>query len=120
MEKFIGYIWPPVACNDVAPPMTYVSQVFDLIQFLGNYVTKLSPTGYTLPAFPWFVYQSIGGAVATGSHGSSLKWGTLSNQVRTQKVLNIISVNLTLLTMYKHAAGMNLKKLPANKGYMII
>jgi hypothetical protein len=28
--------------------------------------------------FPWFVYQTIGGAVATGTHGSSIKWGSLS------------------------------------------
>ena len=28
-------------------------QTIDLIQYLGNYVTKKSPTGYTLPAFPW-------------------------------------------------------------------
>lgn len=39
---------------------------------------RLTP-GWTLPAFPWFVYQTIGGAVATGSHGSSLKWGSLSS-----------------------------------------
>lgn len=32
-------------------------QTIDLINFLGNYVTEASPSGYALPAFPWFVYQ---------------------------------------------------------------
>ena len=37
--------------------------------------------GYTLPAFPWFVDQTVGGAVATATHGSSLRHGSLSSQV---------------------------------------
>jgi FAD/FMN-containing dehydrogenase len=53
----------------------------DLLSYLGSYVTRDAPAGYTLPAFPWFVYQTIGGAVATGTHGSSLQWSSLSNQV---------------------------------------
>ena len=38
-------------------------------------------TGYTLAAFPWFIDQTIGGAVATATHGSSLRHGSLSSQV---------------------------------------
>lgn len=57
-------------------------KIIDLLNYLGNYVTATAPAGWTLPAFPWFVYQSIAGAVATGTHGSSLPWKTLSNQVR--------------------------------------
>eukprot|EP00798_Chlamydomonas_sp_ICE-L_P000007 gene7-12815_t len=56
-------------------------KVFDLLDYLGNYVTKKSPSGWTLAAFPWFVYQSVGGAVATGTHGSSLTHNSLSHQV---------------------------------------
>ncbi len=56
-------------------------KTIDLLQYLGNYVTDVAPAGWTLPAFPWFVYQSIGGALATGTHGSSLPWASLSNQV---------------------------------------
>ena len=37
-------------------------------------------TGHTLPTFPWFIDQTIGGAVATGSHGSSLSHGSLSSR----------------------------------------
>jgi FAD/FMN-containing dehydrogenase len=29
----------------------------DLLAYLANYVTPDAPAGYTLPAFPWFVYQ---------------------------------------------------------------
>jgi hypothetical protein len=32
-------------------------KVIDLLQYLANYVTPEAPAGYTLGAFPWFVYQ---------------------------------------------------------------
>jgi len=41
----------------------------------------LARRGFTLPAFPWFIDQTIGGAVATASHGSSLRAGSLSSQL---------------------------------------
>lgn len=55
--------------------------VADLLSFLANYATPRSPAGYTLPAFPWFVYQTVGGAVATGTHGSSVPDASLSAQL---------------------------------------
>lgn len=42
--------------------------------------TASAPLGYSLPAFPWYIDQSIGGAVATGSHGSSMLYGSLASQ----------------------------------------
>ena len=42
--------------------------------------SKAAPQGYTLPAFSWFIDQTIGGAVATATHGSSFVHGSLSNQ----------------------------------------
>jgi hypothetical protein len=33
------------------------------------------------PAFSWYTRQTIAGAVATGSHGSSMTHGSLSDQV---------------------------------------
>ena len=42
--------------------------------------SKKAPQGYTLPAFSWFIDQTIGGAVATATHGSSFLHGSLSNQ----------------------------------------
>ena len=40
---------------------------------------------YTLPAFPWFINQTVGGAIATATHGSSLRYGSMSNQVRLRE-----------------------------------
>lgn len=34
------------------------------------------------PPLPRFLDQTVGGAVATATHGSSMKWGSLSSQVR--------------------------------------
>lgn len=31
--------------------------IADLLAYLASYVTPAAPSGYTLPAFPWFVYQ---------------------------------------------------------------
>lgn len=51
-------------------------------------------SGWTLPAFSWFLDQTIGGAVATGTHGSSMRWGSLSSQLRG---LRMVLANGTLL-----------------------
>lgn len=61
-----------------------------LLDYLANYVTSDAPAGWTLPAFPWFVYQTIGGAVATGSHGSSLSYNSLSDQASTTMPIETI------------------------------
>ncbi len=44
--------------------------------------TAMAPLGYSIPAFPWYIDQTIGGAVATGSHGSTLRFGSVSSQAR--------------------------------------
>tara|TARA_B110000305_G_scaffold65422_1_gene73112 strand:+ start:193 stop:690 length:498 start_codon:yes stop_codon:yes gene_type:complete len=56
------------------------TQSLDVLRSLRD--KDVSSDGYTLPAFPWFVDQTIGGAVATATHGSSLRHGSLSSQVR--------------------------------------
>lgn len=38
-------------------------------------------SGWTLPAFSWFLDQTIGGAISTATHGSTMKYGSLSAQV---------------------------------------
>jgi len=47
--------------------------------------TATAPLGYSIPAFPWYIDQTIGGAVATGSHGSTLRFGSVSSQARLPK-----------------------------------
>lgn len=40
-------------------------RTYDLLQYLGAYVTRGAPAGWTLPAFPWFVYQvGVGAGIA--------------------------------------------------------
>jgi len=43
-----------------------------------DYISKYG-RGWALGNHPWFTYQTVGGALATGSHGSSLTYGSLSS-----------------------------------------
>ncbi|KXZ51873.1 hypothetical protein GPECTOR_11g309 [Gonium pectorale] len=72
-----------IAVNETEESVTVDAGVrtIDMLRYLAAYVTPSAPSGWTLPAFPWFVYQTLGGAVATGTHGSSLKHHSLSSQV---------------------------------------
>lgn len=47
----------------------------------------LANQGYALPSVPFYIDQTIGGAVATGTHGSSLTLGSLSSLVKRLKVV---------------------------------
>jgi hypothetical protein len=67
-----------------------------LLNYLSEYRYWKEPAGWTLPAFSWFIDQTVGGAVATGTHGSSMRWGSLSSQV---KGLKVIIANGTLLNI---------------------
>ena len=58
--------------------------------------------GYTLPAFPWFIDQTVGGAVATATHGSSLRHGSLSSQVTA---LTMVLANGTVLSLGEENAS---------------
>ena len=51
-----------------------------LLDYLAQYGTNDGGPGWTLPAFSWFIDQTMGGAVATDTHGSSLEWGSLSSE----------------------------------------
>lgn len=58
-----------------------------LLDYLSDYVHWKEPKGWTLPAFSWFIDQTIAGAVATGTHGSSMRWGSLSSQVLSIRMM---------------------------------
>lgn len=49
--------------------------------------SALLARGLSLASLPMLLDQTVGGAVATGSHGSSLKHGTLSDYVLKMKVI---------------------------------
>ena len=53
-----------------------------LLEWLADYRYWKQPAGWILPAQSWFIDQTIGGAVATNTHGSSMQHGSLSSQVR--------------------------------------
>ncbi|GFH17373.1 FAD-binding PCMH-type domain-containing protein, partial [Haematococcus lacustris] len=86
----------------------------DLLNYLANYVTARAPAGWTLPAFPWYVYQTVGGAVATGTHGSSLKWGTMSNQVLEMQLV-VANGSLVTLTPATHPFLMRAARVAVGK-----
>eukprot|EP00879_Flechtneria_rotunda_P007977 GHRR01008358.1.p1 GENE.GHRR01008358.1~~GHRR01008358.1.p1 ORF type:complete len:642 (+),score=132.76 GHRR01008358.1:338-2263(+) len=59
-----------------------------LLKYLDGYRTQQSPEGYTLAAFAWFIDQTMGGAVATGTHGSTFVYGSLSSQLKGLTILD--------------------------------
>lgn len=67
-----------------------------LLDFLANYTVGQQPLGWTLRAFPWFIDQTIGGAVATGTHGSSMSEGSLSSQVAS---IEVVIANGSVITV---------------------
>ena len=54
---------------------------------LSELCTALKHSGFTLPSLPILLDQTVGGAIATGSHGSSGSHGTLSDQVVSTKMV---------------------------------
>ena len=58
--------------------------------------------GYALKSVPWFIDQTVGGALATCSHGSSLAFGSLSSQLVS---LRTMLHNGTVETISEKAHG---------------
>ena len=58
-----------------------------LLDWLADYRYWKQPAGWILPAQSWFIDQTIGGAVATNTHGSSMQHGSLSSQASPFSVL---------------------------------
>jgi L-gulono-1,4-lactone dehydrogenase len=54
---------------------------------LGDLSQALAVRGLSLPSLSFFPDVTVGGVVATASHGTSLKWGTLSDFVRSMDVV---------------------------------
>ncbi|CAL8471831.1 g11373 [Coccomyxa elongata] len=67
-----------------------------LLDWLAAYKTQKSPSGYVLLAFAQYIDQTIAGAIATGTHGSTLTDGSLASQIVS---LDIAIANGTLITV---------------------
>jgi predicted dehydrogenase/FAD/FMN-containing dehydrogenase len=50
---------------------------------IGDLTRFLAGAGLSLPSLPFLTHGSIGGAVATATHGTSARWGTLSDFVQS-------------------------------------
>lgn len=88
----------PIQVNEDNATVTVAAGITQrmLFEYLGNYTQWKEPRGWAIPAYSWFIDQTVGGALATGTHGSSLRWGSISSQVRG---LKIILANGTLLEL---------------------
>lgn len=67
----------------------------NLLDHLANYGDG---PGWTLPAFSWFIDQTIGGAVATNTHGTSLEWSSLSSPEQLLS-MRVVLANGTLVDL---------------------
>lgn len=54
---------------------------------LGDLTRVLAAQGLSLPSLPFNPNVTVGGAVATATHGTSAKWGTLSDFVTSMKIV---------------------------------
>ncbi len=75
----------PIWVDEAARTVTVAAGVQQrtLLDFLSTYKGPrdlANGKGWTLPAFSWFIDQTIGGAVATNTHGSSLQVQKRANQ----------------------------------------
>ena len=79
----------PIQVDEEAGTVTVAGGISQrhILDYLAKYTHWNEPNGWTLPAFSWFVDQTIAGAIATATHGSSLQFGSLSSQVRGMKVV---------------------------------
>lgn len=89
-----SHISPPHVPHTTTAVAAGISQRV-LLDYLSEYTHGKQPQGWTLPAFSWFIDQTIGGAVATATHGSSMRQGSLSSQVLE---LEAVLANGTLAT----------------------
>ena len=90
-----GYSWSPyVLTRDVCLRLVGLSQIKEVDKVskrvrvqagarLGDLTRALAAHGLCLPSLSFVSDATIGGVIATGTHGTSPKWGTLSDFVRS-------------------------------------
>lgn len=72
----------PIKVNETSKTVSVAAGIPQriLLNYLSNYTSPIAPWGYTIPAFPFYIDQTIAGAVSTGTHGSSFLHGSVSSQ----------------------------------------
>ena len=102
--------------------------LWDLMDYLANYVTPAAPRGksfstsqhlgtlclgYALHAHPVHVNQTVAGTIATGSHGSSITYRTLSSHVLAVKA---VLANGTSVLVFEESHPFLIKAFRVNVG----
>lgn len=78
LDRFLDFrAVPPASCGGAAAALLRVQAGMTL----SNLASLLGGGRYTLPSWPVLLEQTIGGALGTGSHGSSARHGTVSDCV---------------------------------------
>lgn len=95
----LGHSFNTLTCSkDLMMTTLQLNRVLDLDKLKHTVTTQagvktrdlidwLKDRGYALPTAPYYIDQSIGGAVATSSHGSSIVFGSLSSLVKSIKIV---------------------------------
>ncbi|PSC73887.1 L-gulonolactone oxidase [Micractinium conductrix] len=88
----------PIQVNEDARTVTVAAGITQrrVLDYLADYKYWKEPAGWTLPAFSWYIDQTIAGAVSTASHGSSMRFSSLSSQLRG---LKLVLANGTMLEL---------------------
>lgn len=108
----------PIWVNERARTVTVAAGVSQrtLLDFLSTYKGPrdlANGRGWTLPAFSWFIDQTIAGAISTNTHGSSLEHGSLSDQVLS---FQVIVANGTLVEISEDSHPHLMKAMRVNVG----
>ena len=94
-----GYSWPAhLATDGVSIRVGGMKQILEIDRerktirvgagaILADITRALAGHGLCLPSLPFISTASIGGIVATGTHGTSPKWGTVADSVRSMKLV---------------------------------
>ncbi|EFN59179.1 hypothetical protein CHLNCDRAFT_138071 [Chlorella variabilis] len=100
-QQWVGKQVPagfPIQVNELDEEVTVAAGITQraLLDYLSDYKYWKQRSGWTLPAFSWFLDQTIGGAVVTATHGSSMKYASLAAQLRR---LKLVLANGTMLEL---------------------
>ena len=95
----MGYSWAPqLMTRDVSLRVSQLDRILNIDKTkntvtaeagvrVGELTRALAEHDLALPSLPWITETTIGGAIASGTHGTSPKWGTMSDSVRSMKVV---------------------------------